>query len=37
MAVLKKPYELSVWDDVWENGSFAEKRIAIIGANTMTS
>lgn len=37
MSIAKRPYELSVWEDVWNNGAFTEKRIAIIGSNTMTS
>lgn len=39
MESLKKPYEISVWDDVWdsETNKYVEKRVAIIGSNTMTS
>ena len=41
MAILKKPYEISIWEDVLvENGdnkSFKESKIAIIGSNTMTT
>lgn len=39
MESLKQPYEISVWDDVWdsENNKYIEKRVAIIGSNTMTS
>ena len=37
MSILKKPYEISVWDDVWQSDKFAEKRLGIIGTDTMTS
>ena len=39
MSILTKPYELSVWVDEWnsEEGKFVEKRIGIIGSNTMTT
>ena len=39
MESLKQPYEISVWDDVWdeENKKYVEQRVAIIGSNTMTS
>ena len=39
MSILKKPYEVSVWLDVWDNStnSFTEEQIAIIGSDTMTS
>ena len=41
MAILKKPYEISVWEDVavQENGYqyYTERRLATIGSNTMTS
>lgn len=37
MSVLNKPYELSVWEDVLENGAFVEKKLCIIGSNEMTS
>jgi hypothetical protein len=35
MSILKKPYEISVWEDVWDNdkNKFVEKRIAIIGTD----
>ena len=38
MSILKKPYEVSVWEDVWDSSSnsFVEERIGIIGSNTMT-
>jgi hypothetical protein len=38
MSILKKPYEVSVWEDVWNSSSnsFVEERIGIIGSNTMT-
>jgi hypothetical protein len=39
MSILKKPYEISVWLDVWDNVTkqFKEEQVAIIGSNTMTS
>lgn len=39
MSILKKPYELSVWEDVWDstNSVFKEQRVAIIGCDKMTS
>jgi hypothetical protein len=39
MSILKKPYEVSVWLDVWDNStkSFTEEQVAIIGSDTMTS
>lgn len=39
MSILNKPYEISVWDDVWnsEKGQFEEKRLGIIGKHTMAS
>lgn len=39
MSILRKPYEISVWDDVWnsESNKFVEKRIGIIGTNLMTT
>lgn len=37
MSILKKPYEISVWDDVWDEskGKFVEKRLGIVGTDTM--
>lgn len=35
MSILVKPYEISVWDDVWENDGFVEKRLGVIGSNEM--
>ena len=35
MSILNKPYELSVWEDVWENDKFVEKRICVIGTEQM--
>ena len=37
MSILKKPYEISVWEDEWEPGSgkFVEKRIFVIGSDKM--
>lgn len=39
MSKLIKPYEISVWDDVWDEteGRFVEKYCATIGSDTMTS
>ena len=36
MSILIKPYEISVWDDVLQNGVFVEKRLGIIGSDKMT-
>jgi hypothetical protein len=35
MSILVKPYEISVWEDAWEVDKFVEKRVCIIGADTM--
>jgi hypothetical protein len=44
MSILRKPYELSVWEDVWdpngvvegeEVGKFVEKKICVIGSDKM--
>jgi hypothetical protein len=39
MAVLKKPYELSLWRDIWDdtNQWFDEQKICVIGSNDMLS
>jgi hypothetical protein len=39
MSILKKPYEISVWEDVWDstNNKFVEQRICVIGTDTMES
>ena len=39
MSNLIKPYEISVWDDVWDStaGKFKEKRLGIIGTHTMNA
>ena len=39
MSILRKPYEISIWDDIWDVGQqkFVENRYAIIGSNTMQS
>lgn len=36
MSILKKSYEISVWEDVWdsEKGKFVEQRIATISSNS---
>lgn len=41
MSILKKPYEISVWEDEWVSsadngkGKFVEKRIGVIGTDNM--
>ena len=39
MSNLIRPYEISIWDDVWDNakGSFVEKKVCTIGADKMLS
>jgi hypothetical protein len=37
MSILKKPYEITVWDDVWNGSKFVEEWLAKIGSNDMTS
>lgn len=42
MSRLKRDYEISIWADDWNNpgqntGAFEEKRVAVIGSDTMTS
>jgi hypothetical protein len=39
MSNLVKPYEISVWDDIWDSdkGKFVEKKLLIIGTDEMTS
>jgi hypothetical protein len=39
MSYLIKPYEISVWEDSWNSSAekFEEKKLAVIGSNTMTS
>ena len=39
MSVLVKPYEISVWEDVWDNSSkkFVEKKLLTIGSHLMKS
>jgi hypothetical protein len=37
MGILKKHYELSLWGDVFEEGKYVEKKIAIIGSTSMKS
>jgi hypothetical protein len=36
MSILIKPYKISVWDDIWENGKFIEKKLGTIGSNEMS-
>ena len=37
MSIIRKPYIISVWDDVWDSveGKFVEKRLGIIGSDKM--
>jgi hypothetical protein len=37
MSILKKPYEISVWEDEWDstNKTFVEKKLGVIGADNM--
>jgi hypothetical protein len=37
MSILKKSYEISVWEDVWDNAtkSYREVRVATIGSSNM--
>ena len=37
MSIIRKPYTISVWDDIWdsEKGKFVEKRLGIIGSDKM--
>ena len=37
MSILKKPYTISVWNDVWNpaTGKFEEQRVGVIGADNM--
>jgi hypothetical protein len=39
MSNLIKPYEISVWEDVWDQASnrFIEKKIIVIGSHLMKS
>ena len=42
MSLLKKPYEISIWQDKFIIGgndsvSSGEEKLAVIGSNTMTS
>jgi hypothetical protein len=39
MAILKKPYELSLWREVWDddNQYFDEQKISVIGSDDMVS
>lgn len=39
MSILKKPYEISVWEDEWDEsiGKFTERKICVIGSDAMTS
>lgn len=35
MSILKKTYEISLWEDEWDGTKFVEKRIMTIGSDTM--
>lgn len=35
MSILKKPYEISIWEDEWNESEFVEKKLGIIGSDTM--
>ena len=37
MSILVKPYEISIWEDVWQGGALFEKKKGVIGSNLMTS
>jgi hypothetical protein len=38
MELGKKPYEISIWDDVWsEKGYYEEQKVCNIGSNNMTT
>ena len=37
MSILTKPYEISVWDDVWDGAKFVEKRLGVIGSSAMNA
>jgi hypothetical protein len=36
MSILKKPYTISVWDDVWNGERFVERCLLTIGSDKMT-
>lgn len=35
MSILKGPYELTVWEDVWDGAKFVERRLGVIGGSDM--
>jgi tRNA(Ile)-lysidine synthase TilS/MesJ len=37
MGNLVKPYEISVWDDIWNGDRFIEERLLVIGTDEMAS
>lgn len=39
MSILRKPYEISVWEDAWDTNQkkFIEKKICVIGSDKMES
>ena len=37
MSIIKKAYEISLWDDVWDSNGFKEKKILVIGSDKMRS
>ena len=36
MSILKKAYEISVWDDIWDGSGFVETRMGTIGSDSST-
>jgi hypothetical protein len=36
MSILTSNYEISVWEDVLIDGKFVERRVVVIGSDTMT-
>ena len=37
MSILNKPYEISLWEDVWNGTKFEEQKYTVIGSDTMIS
>lgn len=35
MSILKKSYEISVWDDIWNGEKFVEQKLGVIGSDLM--
>jgi hypothetical protein len=36
MSILRKPYKISVWDDIWDGEKFVEKKLGVIGSDEMS-